>query len=137
MRKNEMTEIIEITTATQQGKIRPCDMTPTEKTDERDAIRAAEQSVKRQWHSAPRGLTVDSPEAKAWRAAPVQRGEHPRARAERLARENARVEFRTRLAHERAERARQMIALPAHITRMTQAETAGLKAACLDLEPVK
>ena len=134
MRKNEMIEIIEITAPTQHSKIRPRDMTETEKADERDAVLTAEQLVERQWRSAPRGLTVDSPETKAWRAAPVQKGEHPRARAERLARENARAEFRAQLARERAE---QMIELPSHITRMTKKEAAELKAACLDLEPVK
>jgi hypothetical protein len=134
MRKNEMTETTKITAATQHSKVRPRDMTEIEKADERDAVRAAERLVQCQWRSAPRGLTVDSPETKAWRAAPVQKGEHPRARAERLARENARAEFRAQLARERAE---QMIELPSHITRMTKKEAAELKAACLDLEPVK
>ena len=137
MRKNEMTETTKITAATQHSKVRPRDMTEIEKADERDAVRAAERLVQCQWRSAPRGLTVDSPEAKAWRAAPVRQGAHPRPRAERLARENARAEFRARLARERAERAKQMIELPTHITRMTKEETAELKAACLDLEPVK
>ena len=133
-----MIEIIEITAMTQRSKIRPRDMTETEKADERDAVLTAEQLVERQWRSAPRGLTVDSPEAKAWRSTPFwQQCEHPLGRAKRLARENARAEFRARLARERAERAKQMIELPTHITRMTKEETAELKAACLDLEPVK
>jgi hypothetical protein len=51
-----------------------------------------------------------------------------------LARANAREEFRTRLERERVE---QMIELPTHITTMTKTETAELKTACLDLEPVK
>ena len=130
-----MIEIIEITAMTQRSKIRPRDMTETEKADERDAVLTAEQLVERQWRSAPRGLTVDSPEAKAWRSTPFwQQCEHPLGRAKRLARENARAEFRAQLARERTE---QMIELPSHITRMTQTETAKLKAACLDLEPIK
>ena len=49
--------------------IRPRDMTEIENMRERHAVRAAERLVEDQWHSAPRGLTVDSLEAKAWRAA--------------------------------------------------------------------
>jgi hypothetical protein len=86
---------------------------------------------------APRELTSDSPEAKAWRAAPAQHGEHPRARAKRLARENAREEFRADLERLKAERAGLMVELTSHIVRMTKEEIAKLKAACLDLGPVK
>jgi hypothetical protein len=117
--------------------IRPRDMTEIENMRERHAVRAAERLVEDQWHSAPRGLTVDSLEAKAWRAAPVWQGEHPLGKAKRLARENARAEFRARLVRERSERVEQAIELPPHIARMTKEETAKLKATCMDLEPVK
>jgi len=124
-----------IAVTAQQSKIRPCNMTEAEKIRERDAVRTAEHHVVRRWHAAPREQTINSPEAKTWRSAPFwQQREHPLGRAKRLARENARAEFRAQLARERAE---QMIELPSHITRMTQTETAKLKAACLDLEPIK
>jgi hypothetical protein len=125
-------------TKTQRNKIRPRDMIEAEKIRERDAVRTAEHRVVRQWHAAPRELTINSPEAKTWRNAPFrQQREHPLGRAKRLARENARAEFRAQLARERAERAEQMIELPSHIARMTKEEAAKLKAACLDLALVK
>jgi hypothetical protein len=63
-------------------------------------------------------LSINSAEAKAWRSNPKSEGyTHPLAKAQKLAREAAREDYRAGVARKRAEAASLHVDLPSHISR--------------------
>jgi hypothetical protein len=105
----------------------------------RAAVKEAERRVLDEWNSAPRSMTVDSPEAKAYREAkaywsPTKRKSHPLLAAKATARAAARDEVRARWAREKAQ---QETALPSHIERLSHGETVELDLELGVADPIK